>query len=86
KGIGLKISPNAISILAKDGHDPHYGARPLKRLIQDKILNTLAQLIIKSNLADGDVVTVDHKNNQFVFDVKRGKKVSSFTENSVVGV
>ncbi len=86
KGIGLKISPNAISILAKDGYDPHYGARPLKRLIQDKILNTLAQLIIKSNLADGDVVTVDHKNNQFVFDVKRGKKVSSFTENSVVGV
>ncbi|HMP67412.1 MAG TPA: AAA family ATPase [Candidatus Paceibacterota bacterium] len=83
KGILLKVSAGAISQLAKGGYDPHYGARPLKRLIQDKILNPLAQLIIKSTLTEGGTVSVDHKNKEFVFDVKHGKKISSFTENTV---
>lgn len=89
KGIGLKTTAATIKYLAKEGYDPHYGARPLKRLIQEKLLNPLARLIIKRNLADGDVVTIDYKEAEstgFVFDVKRGKKVSSYNESEVVGV
>ncbi len=80
KGISLKVSVETLTLLAKDGYDPHYGARPLRRLIQDKILNPLAQLIIKRELVEGDAVTVVIKDKDFSFDVKRGKKILNFSE------
>ena len=83
KGITLKSNAAVLSYLAKEGYDSHYGARPLKRLIQEKILNPLAQLIISKDLSDGDTVSIDIKKDEFVFDVKRGRKVSSFNEKEV---
>jgi ATP-dependent Clp protease ATP-binding subunit ClpB len=85
KGINFKVTPEVLVMLAKDGYDPHYGARPLRRLIQDKILNPLAQLIIKSDLKEGDTVTVLVKDKEFSFDVKRGKKTSNFNEKTARG-
>jgi ATP-dependent Clp protease ATP-binding subunit ClpA len=41
KGIDLQITDSAYNLLAKEGYDPHYGARPLNRLIQTKILNPI---------------------------------------------
>lgn len=76
KDIELEISPEAMNYLAKDGYDPHYGARPLTRLIQNKILNPVASFIIGKKVKKGDVVSVTFKNNEPIVEIKK-KKVSS---------
>jgi len=63
----LTVSEDALSILAKEGYNPHYGARPLKRLIQSKILNPVAEHIVSGKIRGGDKVMVDvDKDNQIV--------------------
>ena len=47
-------------------HDPVYGARPLKRLIQHDVETPLAKLLVKGEVKDGDTVTVDCKDAQIV--------------------
>ncbi len=76
KEITLQISEKAEEYLASEGYNPKYGARPLKRLIQDKILNHIASLIISQGILKGGIVSVDVKNNDLTFDVKKGKKGS----------
>ncbi len=79
RNIELQITPEVFEYLAKEGYNPQYGARPLKRLIQDKILTHVAGLIINQSLAKGGIVSVGLKNKEFVFDVKKGKKVAPLT-------
>lgn len=81
KEITLEVTPAAIEFLAKEGYNPQYGARPLRRLIQSKILNQVASLIISKGIARGGIVVVDVKNNEFVFDVKKGRKGSLIEES-----
>jgi ATP-dependent Clp protease ATP-binding subunit ClpB len=59
--ITLTLTPAALSNLAERGYDPVYGARPLKRLIQQDIETPIARLIVKGELRDGDTATVDVK-------------------------
>jgi len=73
KEIALTVSESAMDFLAKEGHNPAFGARPLRRLIQDKILTKVAGLIVGNNLLSGGSVSVDVKEGEFVFDVVRGK-------------
>ncbi|HTF56552.1 MAG TPA: AAA family ATPase, partial [Planctomycetota bacterium] len=65
--ITLKLSPQAREQLAREGYDPAFGARPLKRLIQKKIENPLAIEILAGKFKEGDVV-----------EVKLAKNVESF--------
>jgi ATP-dependent Clp protease ATP-binding subunit ClpA len=74
KEITLTVSPAVLSYLAKEGYDPQFGARPLKRIIQNKILTPVASLIISKGLMKGGVVSVDFKDGEFIFDVKKGRK------------
>lgn len=83
KGVTLKVGVTAMKHLAEEGYDPHYGARPLKRLIQNKILNPLAQLLISQGIEEGSTVTVGFSKKEFTFDVKKGKKKKSFTEKKI---
>lgn len=83
KGISLKLNAPAMKYLAEEGYDPHYGARPLKRLIQNKILNPLAQLLISQGIKEGSTVTVGFNKKQFTFDVKKGRVKSSFLEADI---
>jgi ATP-dependent Clp protease ATP-binding subunit ClpB len=76
KEISLQLSEKAIQYLAEKGYNPQYGARPLKRLIQDKILNHIASQIISEGIVKGGTVVVDVKNNELSFEVKKGKKGS----------
>jgi ATP-dependent Clp protease ATP-binding subunit ClpB len=76
KEISLHISVKALDYLAKEGYNPQYGARPLKRLIQTKLLNPIASSIISQGILKGGTVIVDVKNNEITFDVKKGKKGS----------
>ncbi len=73
KNIDFKISDEALSYLAKAGYDPHYGARPLNRLIQNKILNPVANFIISNDVKKGDTVFVSVKNNELLIETKKGK-------------
>ncbi|MFA6050944.1 MAG: hypothetical protein WC761_07215, partial [Candidatus Paceibacterota bacterium] len=76
KEIDLVLTDAAMTYLGKEGYNPQYGARPLKRLIQNKILNPVANLIIGQGVSKGGVISVDVKNNELTFDVKKGRKGS----------
>jgi ATP-dependent Clp protease ATP-binding subunit ClpC len=73
KDIDFKISDEALSYLAKAGYDPHYGARPLNRLIQNKILNPVASYIISNDVKKGDTVFVSVKNDELLIETKKMK-------------
>jgi ATP-dependent Clp protease ATP-binding subunit ClpB len=73
KGISLKIEDEALDYLAKEGYNPHYGARPLMRLIQDKILNPVATFIITKGVKKGDMVSVIMKDGELVIEMKKLK-------------
>ncbi|NVN96767.1 AAA family ATPase [Candidatus Nomurabacteria bacterium] len=77
KEISFEISNDALTYLAKEGYDPHYGARPLGRLIQNKILNPVANFIISKSIKKGDIVTVGIKNNELLIEMKKKKVVSN---------
>lgn len=78
KGIGLELTNEALDHLAKEGYDPHYGARPLNRLIQTKILNPVASYIISNNVGKGDVVRVVVRDGDLSVDMKKpARKVKS---------
>ncbi len=62
KGIGLKIKPEVKQYLAEHGFDPDYGARPLKRLVQKLIIDSLADQMVKGYIADGQNVSVSFNN------------------------
>ncbi len=64
--IPLALTSAAVANLATRGHDAVYGARPLKRLIQQEVETPIARLLVKGELRDGDTVTVDTKNEQLV--------------------
>lgn len=67
KGIELEVTDEAKNLLAKEGYDPAFGARPLKRLIQKKLLNPLALEIINGKIAAGQAVRTQVKNGSIVF-------------------
>jgi len=64
--ITLAITPAALTYLGERGYDPVYGARPLKRLIQQELETPLARLLVKGELRDGDTASVDKKENALV--------------------
>jgi ATP-dependent Clp protease ATP-binding subunit ClpC len=72
KGINLEITEEALSLLAKEGYDPHFGARPLNRLIQSKILNPVASYIISNGIKKGDTVSVSVKGTELLIETKKG--------------
>jgi len=70
KEIHLSYSKKLINYLAEKGFDPKYGARPLKRLIQNEILNTLALEMINEKIKPGAKVMIDFEKEKVVFKGK----------------
>jgi ATP-dependent Clp protease ATP-binding subunit ClpB len=64
----LKVTDAALAELAKAGFDPVFGARPLKRAIQERIENPLAKRILEGGFAAKDVIVVDVSGNQLTFN------------------
>ena len=60
RGLGLELTDAALTRLGDLGFDPVYGARPLKRVIQQEIQNTLAKFLLRGEFAEGDTVLVDY--------------------------
>jgi ATP-dependent Clp protease ATP-binding subunit ClpC len=77
KNIDLVLAPTVYEFMAKEGYNPQYGARPLKRLIQTKILTPLANLLIGQEVTKGGTVLVDMKNGTFTFEVKKRQRGES---------
>ena len=65
----LQISPAALDLLANAGFDPVYGARPLKRAIQNQLETPLAKEILSGSYAAGETITIDVKKGSLVFAV-----------------
>ena len=61
------LNPAAENLLAVEGYDPVYGARPLKRTIQRLIQDPLALQLLNGNFAEGDTIVVDAKRGQVGF-------------------
>ena len=67
KGIGLKATPAAKQHLGEKGYDPVFGARPLRRVIQNLIEDQLSDEILRGKFDAGDTVIIDLKDGQIVF-------------------
>jgi ATP-dependent Clp protease ATP-binding subunit ClpB len=68
KKINLRLTDEAKELLAKEGYDPAYGARPLKRAIQRLVLDPLAMKMLKGEFREGDVIEVSGHDSQITFD------------------
>jgi len=67
KGIALDVTEAARNEIAAEGYDPTYGARPLKRVIQQRVQNPLAVELLKREFAPGSRVTIDFADGEFTF-------------------
>lgn len=67
QGITLEASPEAIAHLAEAGYDPQYGARPVKRAVQNLVLNSLSKDIIAGKVNPEDVILLDAFDGEVVF-------------------
>lgn len=68
KGIHLEVTLAALSAIATEGYDPTYGARPLKRVIQQRIQNPLAVELLKREFDEGSLVKIDYRDGEFSFE------------------
>lgn len=69
--VGFEVTPAALEAVAQAGFDPVYGARPLKRAIQDKLENPVARLLLEGRAAPKDTVVCDYVNGAFDFKVQK---------------
>ncbi len=71
KEIELTVTPEVLDYIAREGYDPKFGARPLKRVIQSKILTPVASMIVGEGMLRGGTVSVSMKKGEVCFDVKK---------------
>ncbi len=68
RGLAIDLAPGAKAALAEEGYDPQFGARPLKRIIQQRIENPLATRILGGEYGEGDLIRVKYEGRSFVFE------------------
>ena len=74
RGLGLAITPAAKVALGNEGYDPQFGARPLKRVIQQRLENSIAMKVLAGDFQPGDTIEVDFQGQSFTLHRKRGAK------------
>ncbi len=72
RGISVALTPAATDRLIEEGYDPVYGARPLKRVIQQRLQNALANRILSDEFTEGSTIHVDATPDGFVFTAGKG--------------
>lgn len=75
KNIEIEVTDKAKTIMAREGYDVVYGARPLKRYIQNTLENRLARMIIKGELGYGSKVVIDNKDEEIIIKPQDRKSV-----------
>lgn len=71
QNMDLEVSESARELLAREGFDPTFGARPLRRAIQRLVEDPLSDELLRGKFSGGDVVWVDARDNEIVFERKR---------------
>ena len=72
KGVTAELAEGAVELLAEEGFDPAFGARPVKRVLQKEIANKISDLLLKGELKKGDNLRIERRNNSLDFVVKSG--------------
>jgi ATP-dependent Clp protease ATP-binding subunit ClpB len=80
--ISIELTPAAETHLAREGYDPVYGARPLKRAIQKELETPLGRRLLAGEIKDGDKVMVDWKDNQFTFKTEGAEQPEAVAANA----
>ena len=83
--IELEFSDGAVKLLAHEGYDPEFGARPLARTIQRMVENELSRMVLSGEIEPGDKVHVEADGNALKFDVAKGaasQEVTAWPEES----
>ncbi|MGE3777008.1 MAG: ATP-dependent Clp protease ATP-binding subunit, partial [Pirellulaceae bacterium] len=81
RGIFLSVTATARNAIAAEGYDPVYGARPLKRVIQQRIQNPLATELLKGAIPDGQGVRIDYRNDEYEFESASPERSEIQTES-----
>ncbi|RME71449.1 MAG: AAA family ATPase [Planctomycetota bacterium] len=71
RSIALALAPEAVALLAEQGYSPEYGARPLKRVIQQRLQDPLAEMILAGSIPDGTRVQVRRDGDRLVIEPER---------------
>ena len=74
QNIGLAVTEAALDEIGKVGFDPLFGARPLRRAVQDYLENQIAVDILKGKYAPGDTVFVDYVDGNFIFEDRKDNR------------
>jgi ATP-dependent Clp protease ATP-binding subunit ClpC len=83
--VEVEFSDEAVPLLAREGYDPEFGARPLGRTIQRLVENPLSNMVLNGDIEPGDKVRVDADRDRLTFDVDKGaasQEVSDWSEES----
>jgi len=64
----LEVSDQARELIAQEGYDPQFGARPLKRVIQNRLQNSLANAVLSGEFPEGSIIEVDEQHGEFTFN------------------
>jgi ATP-dependent Clp protease ATP-binding subunit ClpC len=70
KKLGVEITDKAKAWLAKEGYDPIFGARPLRRALEKYVENPLAVKVLAGEFKEGDIIVVDEADNELIFKAK----------------
>ena len=70
QNLTLDVDNAAKKVLAKEGYDPQFGARPLKRAIQEQVLNPLSMRLLEGDFKPGDRIKVSARGDELVFEKK----------------
>jgi ATP-dependent Clp protease ATP-binding subunit ClpB len=71
-GLSLRMTAGARARLAEEGFEPAYGARPLKRVIQQRLANPIANALLEDRARAGDIVEIDYDGSNFTFNPVTG--------------
>jgi ATP-dependent Clp protease ATP-binding subunit ClpB len=74
RSMDLEVSDAAMDLLAEEGYDPVYGARPLKRVLQRRIQDPVAVGILEGRFREGDTIVVDVENGELVLRRRAGER------------
>jgi ATP-dependent Clp protease ATP-binding subunit ClpB len=77
RGIEVELTGEARTLLGNLGYDPTYGARPLKRVIQKRLVDRLALRLLEGEIADGDTILVDAEDGELAFTRARAPVASA---------
>src|SRR5205085_3974505 len=68
RGVEIVLTDDARTLIGNLGYDPTYGARPLKRVIQKRLIDKLALALLEGDFLPGDIVRVDARDGDLVFE------------------